>query len=458
MRHSGKTLTTLLLLLPLILFSCNKNIEGIIIVTRLAGSYSDTISPERDMSSSRIGIFNPDKPAEGIKILTKDFFSANAPDISFDGKRMLFSGKKSKEDPWQIWEMDLAGMKSKAVTSKDENCIDPAYLPADRLVFSKLMVNDSLKSHYSLFVCNSDGSGQDRITFTPSLYRSSTVLADGRILAICEKVYPVRGKTEMMVLRPDGTKAELFTGSPALLHVKPLETVSKIVFTKNENGNVPATRTISYNRPFHSETPLVPVKGGEFLNGMPYAGEYWIVCYRKTSDENFGLYQFDKEGNGKQLFIDPEWDVIHAVATGVRPVPKKLPSEVDKLVKTGLLLCQDVKYNGPSVKTGDKKTLRIEVTGLDAEYGKIEPEQDGSVYLKVIADMPFRISTLDENGHVISTCNWMSLRPNERRGCTGCHEDPETVPQNRLPFAVKKAPAIIPVHIEKITEKIVELE
>jgi len=40
----------------------------------------------------------------------------------------------------------------------------------------------------------------------------------------------------------------------------------------------------------------------------------------------------------------------------------------------------------------------------------------------------------------------------------GCHEDNELVPENRVPLSVKKPPVIIPVHIEKIKEKTVELE
>jgi hypothetical protein len=52
----------------------------------------------------------------------------------------------------------------------------------------------------------------------------------------------------------------------------------------------------------------------------------------------------------------------------------------------------------------------------------------------------------------------MWLRPNERRGCVGCHEDHELVPDNRVPLSVKKPPVKIPVHVVKVKEKTVELE
>jgi len=76
-----------------------------------------------------------------------------------------------------------------------------------------------------------------------------------------------------------------------------------------------------------------------------------------------------------------------------------------------------------------------------------------------MADTPFRIRTLDESGNVVSgPCSWLWLRPNERRGCIGCHENPELAPENIVSLAVKKPPVIIPVHITEVNEKTVELE
>jgi len=91
--------------------------------------------------------------------------------------------------------------------------------------------------------------------------------------------------------------------------------------------------------------------------------------------------------------------------------------------------------------------------------GTINVEKDGSFYLKVMADTPFRIQTIDEKGKVLNgPCGWIWLRPNERRGCVGCHEDPELVPDNKVPFSVKKAPVNVPVHINKVVEKKISLE
>lgn len=54
-------------------------------------------------------------------------------------------------------------------------------------------------------------------------------------------------------------------------------------------------------------------------------------------------------------------------------------------------------------------------------YAPIEP--DGSVVVKVPANVAFAISVLDANGRRISArhTNWLQLRPGETRTCNGCH-------------------------------------
>ena len=60
---------------------------------------------------------------------------------------------------------------------------------------------------------------------------------------------------------------------------------------------------------------------------------------------------------GKVIYADKEYDVLEAVVTGIHDRPKKLPSEVDMGVKTGLLLCQDINFmnhdpqNSPASKS-----------------------------------------------------------------------------------------------------------
>jgi hypothetical protein len=469
--------SVLSLLLTAILFSGNscksKSHEGMIIVSVTTADIGNTDNARaeslRFLPKSGIIAINPGKPGSAPEILTGKFFSAVSPEISFDAKQMLFAGQQKEGDPLQIWQMDLSNHKIKRITSTEDNCIDPAYLPGGYIVFSKYMPDDSLKSGYSLFICKLDGSDMKRITFSPNTYLASKVLSDGRILSISRRVFPEQGKLMFSVMRPNGTKADMFyKESDNELFPGPARETGdgKLVFTVIEGNSSHRTglRSITYNRPLHSKIDLTANIEGDFISAFPLKTGKMLVSYRKAATDKYSLYEFDPEGKaiGNCIYTDPQSNVLEATLAEEHARPRKLPSEVDMHVKSGLILCQDVNYSDHTIQKNpvqEKKAVRIEILGVNASLGSVDVEKDGSFQLKPLADTPFRIITLDVNNNVINgPCDWIWLRPNERRGCIGCHEDPEQVPQNVISLAVKKKPVIIPVHAEKIKEKSVDLE
>ncbi|MGI9324733.1 MAG: hypothetical protein ACR2PZ_05900 [Pseudomonadales bacterium] len=64
-------------------------------------------------------------------------------------------------------------------------------------------------------------------------------------------------------------------------------------------------------------------------------------------------------------------------------------------------------------------------------YAPIEP--DGSVKVKVPANIAFAVEVLDVNGRRISAQhrNWLQLRPGEEMNCNGCHSDDSELPHGR---------------------------
>ncbi|MFN8255877.1 MAG: hypothetical protein U0W24_09330 [Bacteroidales bacterium] len=454
--------------------SCkDKTMDGMIIITRVAG----TVPVEnfasgngwRYIPKTQIVAIDPKEGKESLKVLTGDYFSAQAPAISYDATHMLFSGQLKENDPWQIWEMDLENLKTRQITNSDINCTDPDYLPDGRIVYSKSENNDSLKAGHSLNTCKSDGSESKRITFNPLTYFASGILYDGRILTLGKQVFPQEGDQILMVMRPDGTKAEMFYNGDIDCNIltKSRETMDgKILFIESKNGKDPGGKLISitYNRPLHSRTDLAEGIEGDFISVFPVESGKLLVSFRKSNLERHSLYEFDllNKALGKEIYRDQEFEVLDAIIVEQKTRPKKLPSEVDMEVKTGLLLCQDINVGDPEWITGDTaltEAYGIEVIGLDSSMGKVRVEKDGSFYLKVIADKPFRIQTIDKDGKILKgPGSWLYLRPLERRGCIGCHQDPELVPENKIPLAVKKDPVIIPVHLDKVVEKNVLLD
>jgi hypothetical protein len=430
----------------------------------------DYISGEswRYLAGARISAFIPGKPSS-LKVLTENFYSASSPKISYDGRFMLFTAQQKQNESWQIWEMNLDNLKCRKITSFNDNCTDPAYLPGGRLVFSKLTVNDTVMSAHCLYTCNMDGSGLRQITFSPNACFATTVLKDGRLLTINRQLLPETGDPLLMVMRPDGTKADIFyegTKDNTLISSPHETSDGKILFIESEKENRLAGNmiSISYNRPLHSRINMTSGTGGDFYNVLPLWPDKYLVSCRKSDSEYFALYEFDpvKKSVGKEILADPGYNILDAVLVEEYVRPKKLPSEVDMQVKTGLLFCQDINFlnvQGQNNLSDVSKAGKIEVLGVDTTYGVVEVEEDGSFQLKIMADTPFRIRTLDKEGNVVNgPCSWLWLRPNERRGCVGCHEDPELAPENRVSLAIRKPPVIVPVHISEIKEKTVDLE
>jgi hypothetical protein len=65
-------------------------------------------------------------------------FAASADaNVSFDGKRVLFAGKKAAGDPWQIWELTLADGSVRRLVAGEGDAIRPLYLPGGRLVYAR---------------------------------------------------------------------------------------------------------------------------------------------------------------------------------------------------------------------------------------------------------------------------------------------------------------------------------
>ncbi|HOX74144.1 MAG TPA: hypothetical protein PLB27_05485 [Bacteroidales bacterium] len=449
---------------------CTKVRSGMLIATEasLSSFTQDGVTdPGRYISGSRIIAIDPGKPSK-IRVLTGDFYSAAYPEISYDGKQIIFSAQKKQGDTWQIWEMSLKNLRCRQLTFLRENCTDPAYLPGGKMVFSKLTVNDTVGTAHCLYTGNIDGSDIRQITFSPCDNFATQVLKDGRLLTVSRQLLPQKNNAMLAVMRPDGTKSDMFymNKGKSIMASDPRESVDgRIIFLETTGNNSPGgfPASVTYNRPLHSRIDLSAGEE-EFKSVLPVTSDRYLVSYRKSGSDRFALYEFNAETKttGRLVFSDPEYDILDVTVAEPYERPKKLPSEVDLQVKTGLLLCQDVNFTGFKSKADTPGLIEarlIEVMGPDSTYGTVRVEEDGSFQLKILADKPFRIRTLDEKGQTLSgPCAWMWMRPNERRGCVGCHEDPETVPVNRVSLAVKKPPVIIPVHITTIKEKTVELE
>jgi hypothetical protein len=155
-------------------------------------------------------------------------------------------------------------------------------------------------------------------------------------------------------------------------------------------------------------------------------------------------------------------DVLRADPATPRDRPPILTSVVEEDRETGTLLCLNVYESRlPEVAmlpAGSILQVRVTAAGppMNGSGGMSEwpaaaarttdrlpfvalspVHADGSFFMEVPADTPLRLDLLGEGNQVLAALtSGLWVRPNENRGCIGCHENPEIAPTNRLPLAV----------------------
>ncbi len=422
--------------ITLLLVSCNSNsFEGKIIAVEVedlsAGSFE----------GAKLITITPGKPGKSARQLTNDFESACAPSVSHEGRYLYFQGKKESGDPWQIWVMDLQKKSTKRVTDLPEDCLHPAALPDGTVVFSRSYQKDGI-GFSSLHSCKMDGSELARVTFNPTNDLHPSVLDEGRLLYLSQQQYPKSKPQKLLIMRPDGTKSELYHSG--YMGQKPvsggIESLDGHIYFVVEGGSL---SRVHHSRPLHTHENLSVNLKGKFAAVYPYLNSGLLVSYQAEGSGNYGLYEFDAEApvllyEGDKDVTDPVW------ISALEERPKILPSAVNMDKSTGLLMSQNINHSmlpvNPDLK-GDSVASRIRVVGVGGPLGEVEVEKDGSFYLVLDADTPVQIETLNSQGEIVhGPSDWINLRPNERRGCVGCHADNELAPDNTQPMAVKGAP------------------
>ena len=422
--------------------SCSSNsYEGKVVAVELADVKLDSYEGAKLIA---IDIRNPGKP---VKVLSEDFESAASPAISHDGRYLYFQGKQTGDISWQIWVADLKKGGIIKVTSLPENCIQPAPLPDGTVVFSR---ETSIKGKLvaDLHRCQMDGSELTRISYNPALNTHASVLQEGRVLYSSSEQYPESKTPSLMVMRPDGTKSEIYyRGSKESFPYGGGEESSEgYIYFIDGHGQL---CRVLHKRPLHTWENLSDELPGVFSAVYPMEESLNLISYRPNQNDPFALYTFDASTReAPALIYKGSGTVTDPIFVAVKENrPMKLPSAVNPSNPTGLLMSQDINHSMVPVNeglSGDTLADRIRVSTLEGELAVVEVKADGSFYLKLDADMPLRIEALNSQGEIVrGPSHWIYLRANERRACVGCHADPELSPKNIQPLAVKEDPVVL---------------
>ena len=422
-------------------------------------------------------------------VLTPEFAAATDPSVSFDGKRILFSGKRTAQDKWDIWEMDPDGKNKRQITRDFGNCREPEYLARSSIIPPDFddkvrwitFISDAAGTYQegkpelatSLYAASLEpvagrGTVTWRTTFNLSSDFSPAVLQDGRVLFTSRQNYTNNSeKFPLLAANWDGSGLNLFCGVD---QGAPFKTMAcempdrTLVFVESADPTDAGGQLarVSFQRPLHSYD-LLSRGTGLYLYPRP-SPEGTLVVSFSPGKESYGICRFDFEKGmpGERIYDDPEWEDLDAQPVAPRPEPQGLISAVVDSLSWGHLHCLSVyESNLPGVKKirkGDVKRARF-VEGVPASaalqrelpsqsmpgagtrlLGEAPVEPDGSFFVEAPADTPFLIQLLDDKGKVLETMHrWIWVRRGTSRACIGCHENKELAPENRVSDAVRKA-------------------
>ena len=425
---------------------------------------------------ARLVIVSPDGQ---VRVLSGDFQSACDPNVSFDGQRVLFAGRKERNARWRIWEMGIDGQGLRPVSPEDLDARSPIYvstlftLNSPQPWFTTVFVGreSSLNelgrpSASSLYDITLDGKELRRLTYNPNRNFDPFQMWDGRLIYAAERYpnegVPTGGRVGLYAIHMEGADMEFYGGELGQrIQRMPCATAGGLViFVESVQPSWDGAgqlACVEQRRPHFTYRALTQDTAQVFLYPSPLQGNQVLVSRRSANGKGTcGVFRFDADtGRAEPVFDSPDFHDVQAVLAKSRNRPDGHSTVVTTADNFGTLYGLDC-YTTDAARTGhlqpgEVKSVRL-IEGVASTpgaptspvspaisrrlIGEAPVEADGSYNLFVPADTPLLLQTVDENGLALGTCGWIWVKPQEKRGCIGCHEDPERVPENKFVLAL----------------------
>ena len=321
------------------------------------------------------------------------------PDVSYDGRRVLFSWKKSDiDDDYHLYEMDLDTREIRQLThGLGVADYEAAYLPSGDILFNSTRCVQTVDCWWTevsnFYRCDRDGKSIRRLTFDQVHDNYPTVTDDQRIL-YTRWEYNDRGQIypqPLLQMNPDGTSQSDFYGGnswfpTAILHARGIPGTQKVIAVasghhsrqtgklilidpakgRQENEGVtlvapvretPAVKVDAYGQEGELFQYPYPLGETEFLVAYHPIGWPWADGYGVRT----GVYLVTIDGRRELLVRDAKLPCSQPVPVRARSVRQRRASHVDDNQTEGTCYVQDV-YLGAGlsgVPRGAVNTLRV---------------------------------------------------------------------------------------------------
>lgn len=378
------------------------------------------------------GLVKVDSNDHTFHLLTTHFFAAADPQISFDGARVLFSGKQTLSSPWQVWEMSTDGTGVRQITHCLADCFKPDYLPRDEIAFTAIGPLDHQNSltrlapaaadassnhspvrgqeggaascslsaaqvaggkgepsepagHFrsrpasQLWVCKADGSNPHAITFGPGDYELETILKQGTIVASARwPLLPANGRPterQLYTLRPDGTGLATLRCDhqhPVMRSQAREVDSGAVTFIKKSVSSRSLGGTLAWIR--RGALQEEPLTGPAVLSAQPLTGDRLLVVRSLPSGDQAmtRLEEFDASSGQfvRTIYQDSKRSIVQAVPIEGHEPPRWYRSTLNPDLQKGYFVCLNAQQAQglPGGKIASKPK-RVRVTALSGGRG-----------------------------------------------------------------------------------------
>ena len=401
--------------------------------------------------------------------------------VSYDGKQVLFSWKRTMQEPFKIWRINVDGSGLTCVMDHISNNVNACWLPDGGIAFlsdrKPAFAYCWTSTSPVLYRADADGGNVVRLSanylsdFTPS------VMQDGRILFsrweyVDRPAIPIQS---LWAINPDGTLLSGVFGnrvlSPAtFMEAKDVPGMPGKILCVMTSHNGPCRGAIGLldltkggnaQEAIRNLTPDVrvgPVNDAGAGNGLrgPYESPVPLDArYYLVSREGRILLR-DYEGTVDVTLCEPANGLgfysAQPLRSRVRPLSSRLSRIDPQAAPWADVVLHDVTIGlGTSVKPGEIKCIAVvqemekdirtdvgqrqfgfqfPVVSCGATYapkrvwGFAKVEADGSAHFKAPANVPIYFLPLDANGSAVQRMRTFThFMPGEKQSCIGCHAD-----------------------------------
>jgi hypothetical protein len=382
-----------------------------------------------DRFSSDATIFIQD--ARGKHPLVPGFAASADPAVSFDGKKIMFAGKQTAQDHWQIWEVVLAGGEPRRITSCAEDCVRPFYLPEERFVYAK-----KTGGRFVIEAAGAEGKAV-QLTYGSGNFLPTDVLHDGRILF--EAAYPLGANRipELYTVYSDGSGVESYRCDHGRARHSGRQVASGDIVFPSDSG-------LSRFTSARTQEVHIPAPAGEYAGDIAEtpSGD-WLIVWRRDANSQFEVKRWKPGDNSFfSVVAGPNSNAVQPTLVEERLVPNRHPSGLHDWPNANLL-CLNAYTSKYKFAVGSIHSVRLytrDSEGTTKLLGSAPVEHDGSFFIQVPTEQPLQIELLDSAGKPLKReAGWFWMRRGEQRGCVGCHAGPETAPENAVPMVLLKS-------------------